>query len=121
MYNIFQRKCDKQDCSEPQGIFVILNGCGHSFHTNCLPVGDTACLICKDEIADSIQEFAKKANNGLHHKNEQAKIVHEAADGGYVDEEEESDIESDDECSSDNDTLLRLKQQIIKWGLVPGL
>ena len=99
--------------------FIILHGCGHSFHTTCLPTGNVSCLGCKEELAKSLDEYGRKACNRLHHMDEEGNITHDTDAAECIDEgDDESELNM--ELSLDNDTLLQLKQQIFDWGLVPG-
>ena len=102
--------------------FIILHGCGHSFHTTCLPTGNVSCLVCKEELAKSLEEYGRKARNRLHHMDEEGNITHDTDAAECIDEgDDESELdELNMELSHDNDTLLQLKQQIFDWGLVPG-
>ena len=121
------RKCDRKGFSKVFSDFIIIHGCGHSFHTKCLPCGEIACLICKDEITESLKSLRAKVCEGLRHQDENA------ADGGDIDPHSDDSTNSEDVGFENTSTkhqmdkeanqdqiILRLKQEIFRWGLIPG-
>ena len=120
--HLLQKQCDKEDCSYMIDTFVILHGCGHSFHTTCLPTGIVSYLVCNEELAKSLEDYGGKARNGLHHLDEEGNITHDTDATGCIDEADDECLldELNTELSLENDTLLQLKKQIFNWGLVPG-
>eukprot|EP00795_Rhopilema_esculentum_P004838 gene4838-21165_t len=116
-------KCDRPDCSDVFQEFHIFHGCGHSFHTSCLNSGKMVCLICSKELANSMKVLSEKACDGLrHHEDDDDGIVANEIDANCGDDEdEESGVEElEKQEPRISCTLLRLKQQIFSWGLIPG-
>ena len=102
--------------------FIILHGCGHSFQTVCISPRETVCSICKVELADSVKLLSKKAYQGLHHEDEDVDEIDDLSpeDSGNVEEEDNDTDEAIIEETRGTESILRLKQQIFSWGLVPG-
>ena len=106
--------------------FLVLHGCGHSFHTNCLPDGDMICLICNSEIANSLKSIFNKIREGLTHQDNKIDEEEntESNECGDTEDADDLGLESEpdhlDAHESHETTILRLKQQIFSWGLIPG-
>ena len=81
------------------------------------------CLICSKELANSMKVLSEKACDGLrHHEDDDDGIVANEIDANCGDDEdEESGVEElEKQEPRISCTLLRLKQQIFSWGLIPG-
>ena len=87
----------------------------------CLPTCNLSCVVCKEELAKSLDEYSGKARNGLHNMDEEGNITHVTDAAECIDKgDDKSELdELNTELSLEYDTLLQLKQQIFNWGPVP--
>ena len=63
LYLVLPRKCDLKTCQEVDTAYIVLNGCGHSFHPQCMK--DGSCLICSQLLQSAILKLVRIANDAI--------------------------------------------------------
>ena len=96
-----------------------MNGCGHSFHTECLIPEIRSCPLCKQTIANFIEELSGKANDAVFNLDDEEQVdatTDEEQDGR--DEEIEASGEDSDEDevdAADNSRFSAIVNSIWSW------
>ena len=61
------RRCDLVECQSQSPLFLVLYGCGHSYHQECLyrESCQGACSICAKNLKVQMEILAAKANDAI--------------------------------------------------------
>ena len=61
------RRCDLVECQSQSPLFLVLYGCGHSYHQECLYCENCqgACSICAKNLKVQMEILAAKANDAI--------------------------------------------------------
>ena len=84
-----------------------MNGCGHSFHTECLIPDISSCSLCKQTIATFIEELSGRANDAVFNLDDEEKAdatTDEEQDGHYGDIETNGEDSDEDEVDARDDS-----------------
>ena len=92
------RKCDLAQCQKTDMVFLVLHGCGHSFHASCIAASG-ACSICTVVLEVAVKTLVIKANQAIFNptvkenlkQHEESEIAEES-----VNDNLNSDVTSDD-------------------------
>ena len=85
-----------------------MNGCGHSFHTECLIPNISSCPLCKQTIATFIKKLSGKANHAVFNLDDEKEAdttTDEEQDGHDEDIETNGEDSDEDEVDATDDSL----------------
>ena len=96
-----------------------MNGCGHSFHTECLIPEISSCPLCKQTIATFIEELSGKANDVVFNLDDEEQVdatTDEEQDGRDEEIEEGGEDSDEDEVdATDNPRFSAIVNSIWSW------
>ena len=89
-----QRKCDHQGCNNlNDGSFMVLHGCGHSYHLRCITAKMT-CPTCSTMLHTSLNDLVAKTNSAIFNpKNQSDMDSHPCQEGAECTNDDEGDAD----------------------------
>ena len=116
------RKCDVLTCQNDSPLWKVFQGCGHSFHVECILPDISVCRICQSTLFVHLETLGKAANDAVLTNN--VTNIEEDEDEGPNEEENEMDDEDqhqDDENEYESEdagesiNINSLLQRISLW------
>ena len=111
VFHILYRRCDLAECQSQPSLFVVLYGCEHSYHRECLyrESCQGACSICAKNLKVQMQILAAKADDAIFNP---SATVNDGDDDGNDDDPGDDDDDDDNNVPEVTPTQATLQDEL---------